>query len=98
MFFEKLRETDKTYQCDCSRKFLVENTKKGRDGFIYPGFCRKKELRDMRVFATRLKVNELPIVFDDNIQGKLIQNLSEDIGDFVIKKNDGQFSSIFSLY
>ena len=97
LFFEKLRETDKTYQCDCSRKFLAENTKKGRDGFIYPGFCRKKELRDMSSYATRLKVNELPIVFDDNIQGKLIQNLSEDVGDFVIKRNDGQFSYQFSV-
>ncbi len=96
-FFEKLRKTEETYQCDCSRKFLSKNAKEGREGFIYPGFCRKKKLRDMNSYATRLRVNELPVVFEDKIQGKLIQNLSEEVGDFLIKRNDGQFSYQFSV-
>ena len=96
-YFKKLRETDETYQCDCSRKFLSQNAKKGREGFIYPGFCRKKNLKDINSYATRLRVNELPVVLEDEIQGKLIQNLSEEVGDFVIKRNDGQFSYQFSV-
>lgn len=98
-YFKKLLETRKTYHCNCSRKFLSENAKLGESGYIYPGFCRNKVLGNSSInaCATRLIVDDLPIFIDDQIQGKLSQNLSKEIGDFVIKRNDQQFSYQFSV-
>jgi len=96
-YFEKLSGMNKTYRCDCSRKYLSNNAKLGEDGYIYPGFCKNKELMNNNSFATRMDVNEIPIAVEDQIQGKLSQNLSKEIGDFVIKRNDGQFSYQFSV-
>ena len=44
-----------------------------------------------------MEVNAIPIVVEDQIQGKLSQNLSREIGDFVIKRNNGQFSYQFAV-
>lgn len=96
-YFEKLLKMKKTYKCDCSRKYLSDKAKLGEDGYIYPGFCKNKKLKNHDSFATRITVNESPIVVEDQLQGKLRQNLSEEIGDFLIKRNDGQFSYQFSV-
>ena len=96
-YFEKLSATHQTYNCSCSRKYLSDHAKLGNDGYIYPGFCKYKELENKDYYATRIKVNSNPIVIKDQIQGQLSQNLSREIGDFVIKRNDGQFSYQFSV-
>ena len=96
-YFEKLSEMNQTYKCDCSRKYLSDNAKIGEDSYIYPGFCKNKGLKNYDNFATRMEVNAIPVVVEDRIQGKLSQNLSKEIGDFVIKRNDGQFSYQFSV-
>ena len=96
-YFEKLSAFNKTYRCNCSRKYLSENAKFGKDGYIYPGFCKYKGLKKNDFYSTRMEVNAIPIVVKDQIQGKLTQNLTREIGDFVIKRNDGQFSYQFSV-
>ena len=73
-YFEKLLRMNQTYKCDCSRKYLIDNAKLGEDGYIYPGFCKNKEHKNLDSFATRIVVNEFPIVVKDKIQGKLSQN------------------------
>lgn len=73
------------YACSCSRKQLVQfNT-------IYPGFCRNKQLTEQQ-HATRLKVTDEIIGFNDRIQGQFCQNLETDLGDFVIRRADQLFS------
>ena len=96
-YFEKLSATHQTYNCSCSRKYLSDHAKLGDDGYIYPGFCKYKELENKDSYATRIEVSKNPIVIKDLIQGDLSQNLSREIGDFVIKRNDGQFSYQFSV-
>ena len=96
-YFEKLSATHQTYNCSCSRKYLSAHAKLGDDGYIYPGFCKYKELENKDSYATRMEVSSNPIVIKDQIQGQLSQNLSREIGDFVIKRNDGQFSYQFSV-
>ena len=96
-YFEKISEMNQTYRCNCSRKYLRDNAKHVEDSYIYPGLCKKKGLKNHDNFATRIEVNAIPIVVEDRIQGKLSQNLSKEIGDFVIKRNDGQFSYQFSV-
>jgi glutamyl-Q tRNA(Asp) synthetase len=96
-YFEKLSEMNQTYRCNCTRKYLSDYAKLGEDGYVYPGFCKFKYLKNHDSCATRLEVNTIPIVVEDQIQGKLSQNLTKEIGDFVIKRNDGQFSYQFSV-
>ena len=96
-YFKKVSEMNQTYKCNCSRKYLSGNAKIGEDSYIYPGFCKNKGLKNHDNFATRMEVNAIPVVVEDRIQGKLSQNLSKEIGDFVIKRNDGQFSYQFSV-
>ena len=96
-YFEKLSATHQTYNCSCSRKYLSDHAKLGDDGYIYPGFCKYKELENKDSYSTRIEVSTNPIVIKDQIQGQLSQNLSKEIGDFVIKRNDGQFSYQFSV-
>ena len=96
-YFKKVSEMNQTYKCNCSRKYLSGNAKIGEDSYIYPGFCKNKGLKNHDNFATRMEVNAIPIVVEDQIQGKLSQNLTREIGDFVIKRNDGQFSYQFSV-
>jgi glutamyl-Q tRNA(Asp) synthetase len=96
-YFEKLSATHQTYNCSCSRKYLSAHAKLGDDGYIYPGFCRHKELENKDSYATRMEVSKNLIVIKDQIQGQLSQNLSREIGDFVIKRNVGQFSYQFSV-
>ena len=45
-YFEKLSATHQTYNCSCSRKYLSDHAKLGNDGYIYPGFCKYKELEN----------------------------------------------------
>ncbi|MBT4570769.1 MAG: tRNA glutamyl-Q(34) synthetase GluQRS [Nitrosomonadales bacterium] len=96
-YFEKLLKINQTYKCNCSRRYLINNSKLGVDGQIYPGFCKKKSLRNLDSFATRIIVNEFLVVIEDQIQGLISQNLSKEIGDFIIKRNDGQFSYQFAI-
>jgi len=96
-YFEKLSALNQTYRCNCSRKYLSDHAKLGEDGYIYPGFCKYKGLKNNYFYATRMEVNAIPIVVEDQIQGKLSQNLSREIGDFVIKRNNGQFSYQFAV-
>ena len=96
-YFEKLSALNQTYRCNCSRKYLSDHAKLGEDGYIYPGFCKYKGLKNNYFYATRMEVNAIPIVVEDQIQGKLSQNLSREIGDFVIRRNNGQFSYQFAV-
>ena len=56
---------------------LVTHAKLGDDGYIYPGFCRYKELENKDSYATRMEVSTNPIVIKDQIQGQLVKIYQE---------------------
>lgn len=89
------------YQCSCSRKEIADSynqkpAEHGIDGLIYPGTCRDKS-STFKPYAERIKVKDQNISFNDAIQGKIDQNLANQIGDFVLKRADGLFAYQLAL-
>ncbi len=91
---EKLRDAGMAYGCACSRKEIADlATSVAVDGGqVYPGFCREGLAPGRQVRAWRLRVAEEPIAFDDRVQGRVVQHLARDVGDFVLRRADGLFA------
>jgi glutamyl-Q tRNA(Asp) synthetase len=89
-----LREKNLAYGCACSRKEIAEATPASAPdgGLLYPGTCRTGLPAGKTPRAWRLKVGATPIVFMDALQGKQLQNLAREVGDFVLWRADGQFA------
>ncbi len=87
IYFEMLHSLkDQTFLCGCSRKELQYN-----QGF-YDGKCRHGIPFGKTPRTIRLKVPDQIISFEDLIQGSFQQNLSKEVGDFVIKRADGCYA------
>lgn len=78
---DQLKKEGLIYACQCTRKMLGSNA-------IYAGTCRDLNL-DFQGQATRVKVQDQQICFDDRLQGVHCSNLQHDLGDFVLKRRDG---------
>jgi glutamyl-Q tRNA(Asp) synthetase len=74
------------YACGCSRKDLAD-VPRGPLGTIYPGTCR--DGCDAVETAIRLRTNNEPIEYLDGLQGRQVQHLERESGDFIIKRRDG---------
>jgi len=85
----QLRTDGEVYDCGCSRKEIAEQGLNGPFGSIYPGTCRNGLPSGKQARALRCISPKSPVWLDDRLQGKYCQNLSEDIGDFVIRRADG---------
>lgn len=81
---EQLQKNNLIYACQCSRKQLNGLS-------VYPNTCRQQNLT-FEQHAIRLKVPDQLICFEDLIQGHCCENLSQTIGDFVLKRRDGIIS------
>lgn len=74
------------YACGCSRRQLAA-APRGPLGTIYPGTCRGGS-RAKRT-AIRVRTDDVPIAFDDGLQGPRSTALESESGDFVIRRRDG---------
>ncbi len=103
---ERLNTLNLIYPCTCSRQTILEalsakGVSPGRNQeVVYPGTCRPLEMgvahKDMGLItnvAWRLALSpNLVMEFDDLIMGHQSQNLSHDVGDFVLRRRDGLFT------
>jgi glutamyl-Q tRNA(Asp) synthetase len=87
---------DLVYPCGCSRKEIADSqlSLSGRQAqaLIYPGTCRHGLAPGKHARALRLKVPQSPhcvLSFEDRWAGHVSQDLTDDAGDFVIKRADG---------
>jgi glutamyl-tRNA synthetase len=87
------------YPCDCSRAELAKIASAPHEGeeVVYPGLCASlSPTREMkRQPALRVRVprgSDSQISFVDELQGRYTQNLSQNVGDFVIRRSDDVFS------
>ena len=96
-YLEALKENGHLYLCSCSRKTIYASGKNGLDGIIYNGACRNMGNKDSKKNAYRVKVNNSPLVIEDLIQGKIKQNLANDIGDFIVRRSDQIFAYQFAV-
>lgn len=79
----------RVYPCTCTRREIQAHARRGIDGLVYPGFCRQGCLTERSARAWRLRVDNVPLVFEDRLQGRCEQQLEDDIGDVVLLRADG---------
>lgn len=89
---ERLQGLGKVYPCACTRREMADSTLAPDGAHIYPGTCRAGLPPGKKTRAERLRVDEASIVFVDAVQGKVIQNLAGEVGDFVLRRADGIFA------
>jgi glutamyl-Q tRNA(Asp) synthetase len=91
---QQLRSLELCYPCSCSRSELqsASSPPLDSDELRYPGWCRQHPRRIQDSYAWRFKVPENCIEYHDALHGNLKLNLSDQIGDFVIKRRDGLFA------
>ena len=89
-----------TYACDCSRVEIARAASAphaGEDAVetIYPGTCRDAlgERAFKRPPANRLRVPaRARVSFDDAVAGRVEEDVSLSVGDFVLRRGDGVFA------
>ena len=83
------------YPCACTRREL-QAARVGTGGErVYPGTCRDgiASARAPRTERSwRVRVDAVAIAFEDRLQGRQVQDLARDVGDFVVKRADGLFA------
>ncbi len=99
MALAQLQSTAQVYACDCSRKVIRDTlghqaADVGHDGEpIYPGTCRQRGLSGRPNSAWRLRAGSatepLHIAWTDRRLGEQSQNVTQAVGDFVLKRRDG---------
>ena len=77
----QLSDRDMLYRCWCPRRITR--------GKPYPGTCRARAEIAGKPYALRVKTPDHPVVFVDEIQGRLIGRLNELTGDFILRRSDG---------
>ena len=95
-----LRGKGLLYPCFCSRAALhaasAPHLSDGR--VVYAGTCRDltadevAERRKSRAPATRVRVPDEIVRFTDAVLGDYAENLTEECGDFIIRRSDGVFA------
>lgn len=88
---DTLQQQDRVYPCGCSRREIADIAKTGNDGLVYPGTCRHG-LQGKPARSIRLRVPDTVISVTDRIQPASQQNLSREVGDFVLRRADGIFA------
>lgn len=88
---EQLLQKGMAYGCSCSRSEIQKaNAALGREGMIYPGTCRTGSQGPAR--AIRFKTHDEPITVYDRWSAPFTQKVESEVGDFVIKRADGNWA------
>ncbi|UGQ47430.1 tRNA glutamyl-Q(34) synthetase GluQRS [Massilia endophytica] len=93
------RLAQNVYPCGCSRKEIADSqTRLGQNGnamLVYPGTCREGLAPGKTPRALRLRTPQQPhriISFDDRWAGHVSQDITAEVGDFVIRRADGYWA------
>jgi len=100
LYEDALRQLgDLVYPCGCSRKDIADSqlslTGRQAQALIYPGTCRHGLAPGKLARALRLKVPQSPhcvLSFDDRWYGHYQQDLTDEVGDYIIKRADGYWA------
>ena len=89
----RLKNKQLIYPCTCTRKEIADSSANiGVDGIIYPRTCLLHGTKPNKTSAWRVKTNNSTIHFCDAIQGEISHSLSNQVGDFILKRADGLFA------
>jgi glutamyl-Q tRNA(Asp) synthetase len=86
---DRLIQAQLAYPCGCSRKLIEKQAKYGSEGAIYPGTCRDGITQGRTQRTIRVVTTDETITIADSLQGRISQQLNNEIGDFVIRRADG---------
>jgi len=90
---DHLHEKGFVYPCACSRKEIADSSLRAPDGsYRYPGTCRQGLPANRQAHAWRVRTDAGPLPWLDLIQGAQQEDVWETIGDFVLRRGDGQFA------
>ena len=97
--FKKLCDEGLVYPCFCSRADLhAASAPHPGEKLVYPGTCRNLSELDREVRmrekapAMRLRVPDVTIELDDQIQGRYSLDLATECGDFLVRRSDDAFA------
>ncbi|HUB06498.1 MAG TPA: tRNA glutamyl-Q(34) synthetase GluQRS [Myxococcales bacterium] len=87
------------YPCYCSRADVAASAPHGPEGPRYPGTCREltaaeraERERAGRQPTLRFRTRAGTVAFEDEILGRVEQDVARDVGDFVVRRFDGTFA------
>lgn len=91
---ERLAAAGLVYPCYCTRAELAASAPHGGENErVYTGICRRRKLDDARQVsrqpALRLAVPPGETSFSDLHAGFLSQDISREVGDFIVRRSDG---------
>jgi len=93
----ELRQIHLAYPCSCTRKEIADSLTSTHERHVtltYPGTCRRG-LHGKSARAWRLQVPDSTaaiVTFEDRWQRQQTQNLATEVGDFVLRRADGQWA------
>ena len=95
--FDGLDSLGLTFPCACTRREIADShwgpgeQVRGQE-LVYPGTCRGGIAPGRAARAWRIRVPDEDICFVDALAGPQTQNLSREVGDFVLKRADGPWA------
>ena len=95
---DQLNKDQMTYRCICSRKHIEENLRAsgaelGRhEDLIYPGSCRNQNRQEEKAAIRVALPGSCVLQFKDRMKGVQSQDLTTQVGDFVLRRADGLFT------
>ena len=89
---QRLLASGKAFSCACSRREIADSTVQAGDEAVYPGTCRHGLPPGRSARSWRARVDDTVISFEDDVQGRIRQDLATAVGDFVVKRADGYFA------
>ncbi len=88
---DQLAQSGHLYRCNCSRKAIqLQAAAAGLPPGVYPGSCRGQPPDGTG--ALRVVVPDCSISFQDGLQGAFAQQLTQEVGDFVVQRLDGFYA------
>lgn len=87
-----------TYPCTCTRKEILAAVAESAGAphgaeAVYPGLCRDQSSDPSRPAAQRWRVPQRTVCVTDSLTGDILcQDLTQEVGDFVLRRNDGVFA------
>jgi glutamyl-Q tRNA(Asp) synthetase len=72
------------FPCACTRRETV--------GRIYPGTCRSGLPEKKAARSLRIRLPDAEVCVADSVQGTISQHLATEVGDFIVKRADGQYA------
>lgn len=90
--FERLVSSGAVYACGCTRKEIADSALAIDGARIYPGTCRLGLAPGREARAFRVRTAAGPIEFVDRVQGRVVQDVGREVGDFILLRADGCFA------